>query len=66
MTAGEVQRAYGARAAEYAAHLGVLEAVAAPDRDLVLSWAQTLTGPALALGCGPGHWTAYPLPPIPI
>ena len=47
MTAGEVQRAYGARAAEYAEHLGVMEAVAAPDRELVLSWAQTLTGPVL-------------------
>ncbi|MCA0217525.1 MAG: class I SAM-dependent methyltransferase [Propioniciclava sp.] len=59
MTAGEVQRAYGARAAEYAEHLGVMEAVAAPDRELVLSWAQTLTGPVLDVGCGPGHWTAY-------
>lgn len=59
MTVGEVQRAYGARAAEYAEHLGVMEAVAEPDRDLVLSWAQTLTGPVLDVGCGPGHWTAY-------
>ena len=59
MTVGEVQRAYGARAAEYAEHLGVMEAVAAPDRELVLSWAQTLTGPVLDVGCGPGHWSAY-------
>lgn len=55
----EVSRAYGARAAEYAEHLGRMDAVAAPDRELVLAWAQTLTGPVLDVGCGPGHWTGF-------
>ncbi len=55
----EVSRAYGARAAEYAEHLGRMDAVAAPDRELVLAWAQTLTGPVLDVGCVPGHWTGF-------
>lgn len=59
MTVSGVQQAYGARAAEYAEHLGRMDAVAEPDRDLVHSWAQALTGPVLDVGCGPGHWTAY-------
>lgn len=56
---GDVARAYGVRAGEYASHLGTMDAVARPDRDLVLLWARTLTGPVLDVGCGPGHWTAY-------
>jgi trans-aconitate methyltransferase len=55
----EVSRAYGARAADYAEHLGRMDAVAAPDRELVLALAQTLTGPVLDVGCGPGHWTGF-------
>ncbi|GAA2963253.1 class I SAM-dependent methyltransferase [Microbacterium schleiferi] len=59
MTLAEVQRAYGSRAAEYAEHLGLMEAVTETDRELVRSWAKTLTGPVLDVGCGPGHWSAY-------
>lgn len=55
----EVSRAYGERADEYAEHLGRMDVVAAPDRELVLAWAQTLTGPVLDVGCGPGHWTGF-------
>ncbi|WP_341783036.1 class I SAM-dependent methyltransferase [Leucobacter weissii] len=36
-----------------------MDAVAAADRELVLAWAQTLTGPVLDVGCGPGHWTGF-------
>lgn len=52
-----VTRAYGARAAEYADLLGRMDAVAAPDRELVLRWAGELVGPVVDAGCGPGHWT---------
>lgn len=59
MRLGEVQRAYGSRAIEYAEHLGRMDAVAEADRELVYSWAKTLAGPVVDVGCGPGHWTAY-------
>ncbi len=59
MTLGEVQRAYGSRAIEYVEHLGRMDAVAEADRELVYSWAKTLAGPVVDVGCGPGHWTAY-------
>ncbi|WP_019144028.1 class I SAM-dependent methyltransferase [Aeromicrobium massiliense] len=56
MTADAV-RAYGARATEYADLLGHEDAVAAPDRELVLRWAAERSGPVVDVGCGPGHWT---------
>lgn len=58
MTLDDLQRAYGARAAEYAAHLGTMDAVAESDRELVHAWTRTLVGPVVDVGCGPGHWTA--------
>ncbi len=54
---GLVRSAYGKRAEEYAEVLGSLEAVAAEDQSLVTRWAQTLSGPVIDAGCGPGHWT---------
>lgn len=59
MTNQQVRDAYAARAAEYTEKLGHMGAVAEPDRELVLSWAQKLTGPVADVGCGPGHWTSY-------
>lgn len=59
MTTRHVQDAYTARVAEYTEKLGHMGAVAEPDRDLVLSWAQQLTGSLVDVGCGPGHWTGY-------
>ncbi|MPV36163.1 class I SAM-dependent methyltransferase [Georgenia subflava] len=57
MVADRVRRAYAARAAEYTAVLGSIDAVAGPDRELVLAWAKGLVGRVLDVGCGPGHWT---------
>ncbi|WP_333720452.1 NUDIX domain-containing protein [Clavibacter sp. CT19] len=54
-----VRDAYAARADEYAAHLGSLDAVHPSDRALVASWADGIEGPVLDAGCGPGHWTAF-------
>lgn len=53
----EAAAAYAARATEYADLLGRMDAVAAPDRDLVLRWARAVGGPVVDAGCGPGHWT---------
>lgn len=49
--------AYDARAAEYAALFGKVAASAREDRDRIGTWADDVRGPALDLGCGPGHWT---------
>lgn len=55
----DVTRAYAARAAEYVAALGAMDAVHPSDRQLVETWAQAVSGPILDAGCGPGHWTAH-------
>ena len=54
-----VTEAYSRRAAEYTELLGSMEAVHASDRQLIDSWADTVTGRILDAGCGPGHWTNY-------
>lgn len=54
-----VRDAYARRSAEYAKLLGTMASVHPSDRQLVTSWADRITGPALDAGCGPGHWTAY-------
>lgn len=51
--------AYDARADEYIAALGTMDAVHPVDRAIVDAWAARLTGPVLDAGCGPGHWTAH-------
>lgn len=51
--------AYDARADEYIAALGTMDAVHPVDRAIVDAWAAGLTGPVLDAGCGPGHWTAH-------
>lgn len=50
--------AYDARAAEYIAHLGSVEQMAAEDRALITRWRDATRGPMLDVGCGPGHWAA--------
>lgn len=54
-----VTEAYSRRAAEYTQLLGSMEAVHTSDRQLIDSWADTLAGPVLDAGCGPGHWTHH-------
>lgn len=54
-----VTAAYSARADEYAALLGSMDAVHPDDRALVDAWAAGQSGPLIDAGCGPGHWTAH-------
>ncbi|MFI2105655.1 class I SAM-dependent methyltransferase [Isoptericola sp. NPDC019693] len=51
--------AYAARAQEYTALFGSMDAVHDDDRDLVARWAAGLTGRVVDAGCGPGHWTDF-------
>lgn len=51
--------AYDARADEYIAALGTMDAVHPVDRSIVDAWAAGVRGPVLDAGCGPGHWTAH-------
>jgi len=54
-----VTTAYGSIASLYIETLGSVEQAATEDRDLIARWSDTLPGPALDAGCGPGHWTAF-------
>jgi len=51
--------AYTRRAAEYIEVLGSIEKAAQQDRDYLLSWANSVDGPILDVGCGPGQWTNF-------
>ncbi len=55
----EIRRAYGARAREYTELLGSVADLAEPDRETITEWAQSIGGPVLDAGCGPGHWTQH-------
>lgn len=57
MPAQRVADAYSRRAAEYVAAVGLIEHVEQRDLDEVLSWARSVDGPVLDVGCGPGQWT---------
>jgi SAM-dependent methyltransferase len=55
----EAGRAYSRRAVEYIERLGTMAAVHPSDRQLVDSWANTVGGPVIDAGCGPGQWTNH-------
>jgi len=51
--------AYAARAGEYAALLGSVDAMSPVDRRLIGRWSASVNGRVVDAGCGPGHWTAF-------
>lgn len=59
VTDKRVQDAYADRAAEYTALFGSTDTAHEQDQRLMVRWAQSLRGPAIDAGCGPGHWTAF-------
>ncbi|EME15371.1 class I SAM-dependent methyltransferase [Rhodococcus triatomae] len=54
-----VRDSYAERSREYTDLFGTMESVHPSDRALVRSWAESLTGPVLDAGCGPGQWTDF-------
>jgi ubiquinone/menaquinone biosynthesis C-methylase UbiE len=59
VSAAQIRDAYVARAEEYIAMFGSIEAAAKQDREYVLAWAQCINGRIIDIGCGPGQWTNY-------
>ena len=59
MSLRAVRAAYSARSAEYTSLFGSISSTHPSDRDLVLPWAQGLSGEVIDAGCGPGQWTAF-------
>lgn len=58
-TLDRVKDSYGTQAKEYAALLGKVENLAEADLAFMRGWAQSVEGPVLDVGCGPGQWTHY-------
>lgn len=54
-----VKDAYARRSAEYIDLFGSMEPVHHADLHLVSAWADSLTGPVIDAGCGPGQWTDH-------
>ena len=59
MTQAQVLRAYAARAAEYTAVLGAVDAMHELDRYRIERWSERISGRVIDAGCGPGHWTDF-------
>lgn len=59
MTVAAVSRAYAARCGEYVDLFGQIDAASEIDRTAILSWARTVKGRVIDVGCGPGQWTDY-------
>ncbi|KRE38296.1 hypothetical protein ASG73_04890 [Janibacter sp. Soil728] len=56
---GRTRSAYVARAAEYISLLGSVGQMNPLDACLLGEWSDTLVGPVLDAGSGPGHWTDF-------
>ncbi|MDN4597269.1 class I SAM-dependent methyltransferase [Leifsonia virtsii] len=54
-----VRDAYARRSAEYIDLFGSMEPVHPADLQLVTTWADSLEGPVIDAGCGPGQWTDH-------
>lgn len=58
-TIEQIRSGYGSRAVEYAELFGSIEAMADDDRRVIAEWVDSVRGPVLDAGSGPGHWTAF-------
>ncbi len=54
-----VRESYSARSREYSDLFGSVTSAHPSDRALIASWAETVAGPVLDAGCGPGQWTSF-------
>lgn len=59
MSVARIRDAYAARAGEYIELIGDIDAADQRDREQLLEWAQSISGPIIDVGCGPGQWTDY-------
>lgn len=59
MATDEVTQAYGFKAAGLADMLGAVVSPRDPDRDVIESWAETVSGRILDIGAGTGRWSGH-------
>lgn len=59
MTGSEVTDAYGSQAGDVANMLGTVVSAEDPDRIMIESWANTVSGRILDIGSGTGRWSGH-------
>lgn len=59
MAMDEVTRAYGSKAAGLVDMLGTVASPRDPDRGVIESWAETVSGRILDVGAGTGRWSGH-------